>query len=86
MYASIFFTEEEMVKYEIIPNDDKDDWKKTLTYFTTLYAMQKAYSEDHATERGFESAANVTHIAPEMSVGNYSTNLNRGGTMGMSED
>ena len=48
--------------------------------------MRKVYSEDRATESGLYIAANVTHIASAMSVGNASINLNRGGTMGNPEE
>ena len=57
---------------------------KTMTKtmnITNLYSMRKAFSEDRAAESGFESAANVTHISPEMSVVNAFANQNRGGTM-----
>ena len=85
MYASKNFTEEEMMKYNMIPTNKKDDWMKTPTYFTNLYAMQKTYSEDHATESGFTSAYNITHIDPVTSVGHASINLNRGSAIGTPE-
>ena len=71
-----------MMKYEMIPTSNKYDWINNLAYFTTLYAMQKSYSEDRATESGIESADNITHIAPETSVDHAPINLNRGGAMG----
>ena len=43
MYASKHFTREEIKKYDMIPNDNKNDCTKTLAYFTNLYAMWKAY-------------------------------------------
>ena len=58
------------MKYDMIPTNDKDDLAKILAYFATLYAMWKAYSEDRTTEIGFDSADNITHIAPEISVHN----------------
>lgn len=82
MYTGKHFTGEEMMKYEMIPNDDKNDWAKNLAYFTNLYTIRKACSEDRAEEIGFESAANVTHIAPPASINNASLNMNIGGTMG----
>ena len=48
--------------------------------------MQKEYSEDRATESVFESAANITHIALEMSVGHAYIISNRGGAILMPED
>ena len=66
----------------MIPKDKKNDWVKTLAYFTNLYTMQKTYSEDCAAKNGFESAANVNHIALPASIRNASFDMNRGGTMG----
>ena len=71
------------MKYKMIPNNDKNDWTKTLAYFTNIYAMRKAYSEDCAAESGFASAVNVTHIALPESIRNSSLKLNRGGPMGI---
>ena len=51
MYASKNYTEEEMMKYEMILTNDKDYWKNTIAYFIVLYATRKYYSEDRATER-----------------------------------
>ena len=62
--------------------NDRNNWFKTLTYFTNLYAMRKAYSEDRAVERGFEISANVTHIYSPAIIINSSFNMNIGGTMG----
>ena len=85
MYASKFFSEEYMIKYKMTPTNDKENWTNMLTYFITLYAMQKAYSEYQAAESGFESEANATHISLSMRIGNYPINLNTGGTMGTPE-
>ena len=74
-----------MMNYNILPTNKKDDWEKTLTYFATFCAMQKAYLEDRATESGFEIAANINHIAPTMSVVHASTNPNTGGMIGTPE-
>ena len=43
MYASKHLTEEEMTKYEMTPNNDKDSWIKNLAYLINLYTMQKPY-------------------------------------------
>ena len=74
MYARKHFTEEEMTKYKILLTNEKDDWAKTHTYFATLYVMRKEYSEERFTESEFKSVANITHIAPEMSVDQTSIN------------
>ena len=70
----------------MIPTNEKDDRSKTLTYFTTLYAMRKAYSEDRAAESGFKSVAKTTHIARATSVGHASIKLNRGREIGIPEN
>ena len=75
-----------MMKYKMIPANKKYDWVKTLAYFTTLYIMQRTYSEDRASESGSESVTNITHIALATSIGHVTTNLNRGGAIEMTED
>ena len=70
------------MEYDIIPNNDKDYWIKTLANFTNLYAMRKVYSEDRSAESGFNSVDSVTHIGPPESVINVSLKLNRSCTMG----
>ena len=47
-----------MTKYEILVDSDKE-WEKTLTHFTYLYALRKAYDDDRAANSGFKSAAHV---------------------------
>ena len=86
MCARKIFTEEEIMEYKILLTNDKYDWSNNLTYFTALYAMQKACSEDRAAESVFESAANINHIAPAMIVNHASINLDRGGAIGTPED
>jgi hypothetical protein len=58
MYKSIYFTKEQMTKYEILADLDKV-WEKTLTHFTDLYTLRKAYGNDRVANSGFESAAHV---------------------------
>ena len=70
-----------MVKYEIILND-RNNWVKTLAYFTNLYAMQKSYSEDRTEESGIKSAANATRTYLPASISNATFNMNRGVTTG----
>ena len=64
----------------MIPANEKKRLIKTLTYFTNLYAMQKAYTEDQATESGFENAANINHTVQPSSVNINSFNMNRNST------
>ncbi len=47
-----------MTKYEILADSDKV-WEKTLTHFTDLYALRKAYGDNRAANNGFKSAAHV---------------------------
>ncbi len=42
MYKSNYFTEEQMIKYEMLVDKDKT-WALTLQHFMQLYAQQKAY-------------------------------------------
>jgi hypothetical protein len=58
MYKSDHFTEEQMTKYEILVDSDKK-WEKSLTHFTDLYALRKAYGDDRAANSSFKSAAHV---------------------------
>ena len=82
MYARKHFSKEEINKYEIIPNDKKNDWVETMAYFTNLYAMWKSYSEDRAVEIGLESTEIITHIAPLAIIRNDSFKMNIGSTTG----
>ena len=74
------------MNYEMILNDDRNDFNKILKFFTNLYATRKEYLEDHTTYSGFAIVANVTHISLLVSVLNVSSNPNKGGTMGVPED
>ncbi len=58
MYKSDYFTKNQMTKYEILADLDKV-WEKTLTHFTDLYTLRKAYGNDRAANSRFNSA---THI------------------------
>ena len=75
-----------MMNYEILPTNKKYYWGNILTYFSTLYAMQKAYPEDRSAESRLKSAANITHIAPEISIDHTSINSNRGDEIETLED
>jgi hypothetical protein len=67
MYKSDYFTEEQMTKYEILSDANKV-WDKTLTHFTELFSLRKAYSDDKAANSGFESAAHVRDHSSARSV------------------
>jgi hypothetical protein len=74
MYKSNYFTEEQMTKYEILADSDKV-WEKTLTHFTDLYALRKAYGNDRAANSGFESAAHVQENSLGHSIITTESNL-----------
>jgi hypothetical protein len=50
---------------------------KTLTHFTDLYALRKAYGNDRAANSGFESAAHVRENSSGHSVITTESNLTR---------
>jgi hypothetical protein len=74
MYKSDYFTKEQMTKYEILADLDKV-WEKTLTHFTDLYALRKAYGDDRAPNSGFKSAALVRENSSSHSVITTESNL-----------
>ena len=67
MYKSDYFTKEQMTKYEILSDANKV-WDKTLTHFTELFALRKAYGGDKAANMGFESAAHIRDHSSAHSV------------------
>jgi hypothetical protein len=67
MYKSDYFTKEQMTKYEILSDANKV-WDKTLTHFTELFTLRKAYGGDKAANRGFESAAHIRDHSSAHSV------------------
>jgi hypothetical protein len=69
-------TKEQMTKYEILADSDKV-WEKTLTHFTDLYALRKAYGNNRAAISGFESAAHVRENSLGHSVITNESNLTR---------
>jgi hypothetical protein len=67
IYKSDYFTEEQMTKYEILLDADKD-WDKTLAHFTDLLSLHKAYGDDKVANSGFKSAAHVRDQSSAQSV------------------
>ncbi len=61
MYKSDYFTEDQMTKYEMRSDADKE-WDPTLNHFSKLFAHCKAYGYDRATNSGFESAATMFNV------------------------
>ena len=45
MYKSDYFTEEQMTKYEVLLDTNKD-WDKTLAHFMDLFSLCKAYNNN----------------------------------------
>ena len=82
MYARKHFTEEEMMIYEMIPNYKNKLLGQNYWILHQYIRHVEAYSEDWAAEIRFESAENITHIAPPASIKNASFDMNRGNTMG----
>ena len=66
MYKSDYFTEEQMMKYQIERDADKV-WTTTLQFFTNLYDQRKAYGDDRAANSGFDSMALVHEYPPDRS-------------------
>ncbi len=60
-HKSNYFTKEQMTKYEMLVNKDKT-WALTLQHFTQLYAQRKTYGDNHASNSGFKSMANIYDI------------------------
>jgi hypothetical protein len=61
MYKSDYFTEDQMTKYEMRLDADKE-WDPKLDHFSKLFAQRKAYGNDRAANSGFESAATMFDI------------------------
>jgi hypothetical protein len=76
MYKSDYFTEEQMTKYEVLTDSDKV-WGKTLTHFTDLYTLRKAYGDNRAANSSFESAAHIPENSLGHSVTTTKSNLTR---------
>jgi hypothetical protein len=85
MYKSDYFTDEQMTKYEILVDLDKV-WEKTLTHFTDLYALCKAYGNNRAANSGFESAVQVQEIFLGHSIITTESDLTRGLYIGSLEE
>jgi hypothetical protein len=58
MYKSDYFTEDQMTKYFLQSNADKE-WDPTLDHFSKLFALRKAYGNNRAANSRFESAATM---------------------------
>ena len=65
VYKSDYFTEEQMTKYKILLDVNKDN---TQAHFTELFSLHKAYGNDRAANSGFESAAHVQDHSSAQSI------------------
>jgi hypothetical protein len=61
MYKSDYFTEDQMTKYEMQSDADKE-WDPTLNHFSKLFAQRKAYSDNRTANSGFKSTATMFNI------------------------
>ncbi len=61
MYKSDYFTEDQMTKYEMQLDADKE-WDPTLDHFSKLFAQCKVYGNDRAANSRFVSAATMFDV------------------------
>jgi hypothetical protein len=61
MYESDYFTEDQMTKYEMQLDADKE-WDTTLNHFSKLFAQHKAYGNDCAANSGSKSTATIFNV------------------------
>ncbi len=59
-------------KFEILADADKT-WDKTLTHFTALFSLRKAYGNAKVANSGFESAAHICDLSSACSIITAST-------------
>jgi hypothetical protein len=64
VYKSDYFTEDQMTKYEMRSDADKE-WDPTLDHFSKLFVQHKAYGNDRAANSGFKSAATMFDITSD---------------------
>jgi hypothetical protein len=61
MYKSDYFTEDQMTKYKMQSDADKE-WDPTLDHFSKLYVQCKAYGDDRTANSGFESTTTIYNV------------------------
>ncbi len=61
MYKSDYFTEDQMTKYKMRLDADKE-WDPTLDHFSKLFVQRKAYGNDRIANSGFESASTMFDV------------------------
>jgi hypothetical protein len=62
MYKCLYFTEEQMTKYEMQLYTNKA-WDPTLDHFSKLFTQCKAYGNNCTANSGFESAATMYDVS-----------------------
>jgi hypothetical protein len=58
MYKSDYFTEDQMTKYEMRLDADRE-WDPALNHFSKLFAQRKVYGNNRAANSGFKSAVTM---------------------------
>jgi hypothetical protein len=61
MYKRDYFTEDQMTKYKMRLDANKE-WDPTLNQFYKLFAQRKAYNNNCAANSGFKSAATLFNV------------------------
>jgi hypothetical protein len=73
MYISDYFTEDQMTKYKMQSDADKE-WDPTLDHFSKLFAQCKTYGVNHAANSGFKSAATMFDIPSDRTFATSESN------------
>jgi hypothetical protein len=75
MYKSDYFMEEQMTKYEMQLDADKE-WDPTLNYFSKRFSQRKAYNYDRAANSRFKSATTMFDIPSDCTFATSKSNGN----------
>jgi hypothetical protein len=75
MYKSDYFTDDQMTKYKMQSNADKE-WDPTLDHFSKLFAQFKAYDNDRTANSGLESAAAMFNVPSDCTFAMSKSNSN----------
>jgi hypothetical protein len=75
MYKSDYFTEDQMTKYKMQSDADKE-WDPTLDHFSKLFAQCKPCGNDRAADRGFKSAATMFDVPSDRTFAMSKSNSN----------
>ncbi len=67
MYKSNYFTEEQMIKYEMQLDTNKA-WDPTLDHFSKLFAQCKAYGNDRTANSRFKTTAAMYNIPSDHTI------------------